>query len=239
MILLGELALLMLFSLWGRYPGWKRCLGSIFLAVTVAFVSYLYVPTFFSSAQKSPEVAFKTYLKQDVTSVVTVSNRSNRARWGNTVALFSVGWENPVFGVGRGFAHPYIVDHIPAFAANDREIKMWKRLLKEKGFMESGVPFLNTFGRMICEYGVLGLILFVVPFGVIGLRFLRNSKVVLRDFGNVCVLIALGGQVACLFSNTIFYTYPLCLSVVLLLMGRTLRERVAVHSGDNDFGESI
>ncbi len=209
-------------------------MGSIFLAVAVAFVSYLYVPTFFSS-QKSPEKAFETYLDQDVTSVATVSKRSNMARMGNTVALFSVGLENPVFGVGCRFESPYVADHFPEFAKDSGEVKRWIAMLWREGFLKSGIPSFNMFGIIMCRYGIPGLLLFCVPLGIIGGYFLRRSRIILGDFGNVCVLVALGGQVACLLSNTIFYTYPLAVSMALLLMRRVLRGRSVANLGDEDF----
>lgn len=138
--------------------------------------------------------------------------------------------------MGAGFTDPYVADHFPEFTSDNQEVQRWTAMLHEEGFIKSPIPKLNMLGTIICQYGILGLFLFLVPLGMVGVSFLKNSKTLLGDFGMVCVLVALGGQAACLFSNDIFYTYPLALSVALLLMGRILKERVAIHLGDKDFG---
>ena len=241
-IFLGEIGLLALFSVWGRYPGWRKCLLGVFMSSVLAFSAYLYVPVIISWGEPtkvSAKTTVETYWKEDVASAVKVSKRSNSARLGNAIALFSVGIEHPIFGVGAGFTDPYMADRFPKFTSDNQEVQRWIAMLREEGFLKSPIPKLNMLGIMICRYGIPGLLLFLVPLGMVGVFFLKNSKKLLGDFGVVCILIALGGQVACLFSNIIFYTYPLALSAALLLMGRILKERVAVHSGDNDFGESI
>ncbi len=258
LIFVGELLLLIIFSLWGRYSDWGKALGTVLLATALSFGAYLYVPTLISSAklvmqtmqsyqnQEAGPVAGKPrqsnkaqqkkaaashtsqalerYVKQDLGSVIDVSKRSNTARLGNTVALFTIGMKNPIFGVGAGFASPYVADNIPSFAQNDKEIKHWVSMLHEQGFLESPIPLLNMFGVVICNYGIPGLLLFLAPLGMIGFCFFKNSRKFLKSGGAVCVLTALGGQVACLFSNTMFYTYPLVLAIALLLMQQILKE---------------
>ncbi len=220
---LGELLFLLILSLWGCYPGWRKAVGTIFLATALSFGAYLFVPALVYPG-KSAGQAFELYLKQDLGSMTDMSKRSNTARLGNTVALFTIGVKNPVFGVGEGFVSPYIVDNIPSFAQNDEEIKHWGSMLREQGFLESPLPILNMFGFMICAYGILGLLLFLAPLGMIGFCFLKERRKILRSGGMICVLTALSGQVACFFSNVMFYTYPLALAATLLLMRRMVKE---------------
>ncbi len=212
------------------------------MSSVLVFTVYLYVPVMISwggLAKVSAKTTVETYWKEDVASAVKVSKRSNLARLGNTIAFFSVGVEHPLFGVGAGFTDPYVADRFLGFTSDNREVQRWIAMLHEEGFIKSPIPKLNMLGTNICQYGILGLFLFLVPLGMVGASFFKNSKTLLGDFGMVCVLAALGGQAACLFSNIIFYTYPLALSAVLLLMGRILKKRVAIHLGDDDFGESI
>lgn len=259
LIFLGELALLVAFSLWGRYPSWGKALGIVLLTSSLSFGTYLYVPTLISSvrsvtqvssahpkkdagagkdkqkksniaqqkkkavAPKSAAQALNAY-KQDVGSLTDVSKRSNTARLGNTVAVFTVGLKNPILGVGKGFESSYMVDNFPDFAKSNGEVKLWISTMRNKGFVDGGLPLLNMFGAVICGYGIPGLLLFLTPLGMIGFHFLKNRRKLLQSGGMVCMLIALGGQVACLFSNSMFYTYPLALAATLLLMRQILKE---------------
>ncbi len=252
-IFLGELVLLAFLSLWGRYPSWGKSLLGIFGTAVLAFAFYISVPTVLSSMKPTAKVATQvveknkptknaapktvqkpdgqsvaqaaqTYVKRDVASVIGVSNRSNTARFGNTVALFSVGLEHPVFGTGMGFESPYMAKTIPAFAKKNGEIKLWISQMNEKGFIKSGFPMVNMYGAIMCRFGILGLLLFLVPIGWSGWYFLKNRKKLLKDGGMVCALVALAGQVICLLSHEMFYTYPLALAMTFLLMRRVAEE---------------
>lgn len=48
-----------------------------------------------STSALQPVAAFEKYVSEDVASVGKKSQRSNMARWGNTVALFNVGVDHP------------------------------------------------------------------------------------------------------------------------------------------------
>ncbi len=260
-IFLGELVLLALLSLWGRYPSWGKSLLGIFGTAVLAFAFYISVPVVLSSMKPTTKVATQAveknkptknaapkltqkpepktvqkpvgqsvvqaaqnYVKKDVASVIGLSKRSNTARLGNTVALFTIGMQNPVFGVGAGFESPYIADNIPAFAQNNQEIKRWISMLREEGYLDSPIPMFNMFGAVMCRYGIPGLLLFLIPLGMEFFYFLRKREMFLHSGGMICVLIALSGQVMSLLSNTIFYTYPLSLAITWLLMQRMAEE---------------
>lgn len=226
-IYLGELLLLIFLSLFGRYPAWGKRLVQVFIVTGLAFSIYLILPTALSAIQGErstnalqPVAAFEKYVSEDVASVGKKSQRSNMARWGNTVALFNVGVDHPLIGVGTGFVSPYMTDHIPDFARDDGEINLWKAKLGEKGFMKSGYPILNTFGGMVAFYGIIGLFLFAWPIIYAGIKILKGDRCMLRCFGHICVIVALAGQIVCLNSNNFFYTYPLILGTTLLLLSQ-------------------
>ena len=179
-----------------------------------------------------PVAALEKYVSEDVASVGKMSQRSNMARWGNTIALFKVGIDHPVLGVGTGFLNPYMADHIPDFARDDGEINLWKAKMGEKGFIKSGYPILNTFGGMAAFYGIIGLFLFAWPIVYTGIKILKGHRCMLRCFGHICVIVALAGQIVCLISNNFFYTYPLILGTTLLLcFQRDTREKPASDRG--------
>lgn len=238
-IYLGELLLLIFLFLLGRYPDWGKRLVQVFIVTGLAFSIYLVLPMALSAIQGErstsalqPVAAFEKYVSEDVASVWKKSQRSNMARLGNTVALFNVGVDHPLVGVGTGFVSPYMTDHIPDFAREDGEINLWKAKLGEKGFMKSGYPILNTFGRMVAFYGIIGLFLFAWPIIYAGIKILKGYRCMLRCFGHICVIVALAGQIVCLNSNYFFYTYPLILGTTLLLcFQRDTKEKLASDRG--------
>ena len=273
-VFLGELALLVGFSLWGRYRSWGRSLAVVFGSVILAFCFYVSMPILLHAVMQKGQVtsqvvqkpsekaaqkstgkpaqkpttkpaqnpqgktaqkstgkavsqAVQSYVKKDVASVVGLSSRSNAARIGNTVAVFTIGLKNPFFGVGMGFTSPYIADNFPAFAKNNKEVKRWVSMQRKEGFLDSSIPIFNMFGAVMCRYGIPGLLLFLMPLGMEAFYFLRNRRSLLQSGGMVCVLTALGGQVACLLSNTMFYTYPLILAATWFLMRQIVEESVS------------
>ena len=127
---LGELIMLAILSAWGRYQDWIDSLVKVFAVTVITLGVYLSAPLAISymggrddTADMSMATEFEKYFSEDVLSVASVSKRSNLARIGNTVAVFHVGVEHPVFGIGTGFGSPYIADHIPVFAQDDQDRK--------------------------------------------------------------------------------------------------------------------
>lgn len=224
---LGELIMLAILSAWGRYQDWIDSLVKVFVVTVITLGVYLSAPLAISymggrddTADMSMATEFEKYFSEDVLSVASASKRSNLARIGNTVAVFHVGVEHPVFGIGTGFGSPYIADHIPVFAQDDQEICHWVALLRDKGFLASPIPMFNMFGTMLMWYGICGLLLFLMPLLFIMKTVLTQAKKMLHQYGLVCVLVSLGGSIACLLSNYFFYTYPLVLGTTLLLFSQ-------------------
>ncbi len=222
-IFLSEILLFLLFTFLGKYPNWRKTATRILGVTILSFLLYLSLPIVLASISgsanhQSLHTAFTDYVDKDVVSVGSVSKRSNMARWGDTVALFNVGIEHPIFGVGTGLESPYIADNIPAFAQDDREINQWLSMLRKDGWLKSSIPPLNEFGAVFARYGLVGLILFLLPLFGIGVLFFKYRNKLLRDFGLICALVMLAGQVACLFSNSFFLTYPLALTLVIILI---------------------
>lgn len=224
---LGELIMLAILSAWGRYQDWIDSLVKVFAVTVITLGVNLSAPLAISymggrddTADMSMATEFEKYFSEDVLSAASVSKRSNLARIGNTVAVFHVGVEHPVFGIGTGFGSPYIADHIPVFAQDDQEICYWVALLRDKGFLASPIPMFNMFGTMLMCYGICGLLLFLMPLLFIMKTVLTQAKKMLHQYGLVCVLVSLGGSIACLLSNYFFYTYPLVLGTTLLLFSQ-------------------
>lgn len=222
-IFLSEILLFLILSLWGRYRFWKKSIISILAVTSLAFLLYLSLPIGLSSLGESADSpnlqgAFTEYVDKDVMSIGSVSKRSNMARWGNTVALLTIGLKHLLFGVGTGLESPYIAENIPTFAKDDPEINHWVSMLHEKGWLQSSIPVLNEFGAAFSRYGLLGLWLFVLPIAGIVYIFFKYHNIILSKSGLICSLVVFAGQVACLLSNSFFYTYPLSISLAYILI---------------------
>lgn len=136
-ILFGELVILVILTLWGRYPEWGKRLIEILASTFCAFCLFLAVPGIVASLSKNSNVEANSvnenvynYFKEDLFSAGTVSQRSNLARIGNTVALIRTGTQNPLFGIGTGLESPFIADNMPDFAQESGEVQHWISMLR-------------------------------------------------------------------------------------------------------------
>lgn len=230
-IYIGELLILSLLGVFVCYPQWKKYTLTILLMSCVMLgVNLLGNNTvrpvydwavqqlgyFVSSDMKKQEMenlsAF-SYIKDNVISVVGRNNRSNTARYGNTVAMLNVGVEHPLFGVGYGYESNYMKYKFPSWAQTHPEVKNWTYLLDKLGPLKSGYPLLNQYAATFMRSGFIGVILFLIaPVYVLYRLYRRRS--LLQDFRIICLLVIIAGQMACMMSNTVFITYFISLSLL-------------------------
>lgn len=224
-ILLGELVILVILTLWGRYPEWGKKLTKILASTFCAFCLFFAVPIIVASFHEISSVENSSvnedvynYFQEDLFSAGTVSQRSNLARIGNTVALINTGIQNPVFGIGTGLESVFIAENMPDFAQESGEVQHWISMLREEGFLQSGIPVFNTLAAVFACYGLMGLFLFVVPLFWVAVNALRWRKTIFHDYGAVCILVIFVGQCATLLSNWFLLTYPLALAMAIYLV---------------------
>lgn len=206
LVYLGEISIISIFSVIFRYRDWKKIVLTIGM-VTVGAFSIFFVGTSFSSSNQTSETIVMKYLDENIASVTEKDTRSNTARFGNSVALFRMGMNHPVTGVGMSLHSPYMKQYIPEFAKNDPEIKNWINDMNNKTFMESGIPVMNEYAAVLAWEGILGLFLFIIPPIVVITKLISGEK----NFISICYLSIIMGELACLFSAEMFLTYPLAL----------------------------
>ncbi|WP_418475309.1 O-antigen ligase family protein [Dialister hominis] len=153
----------------------------------------------------------QNYLDSNVFSVADKDKRSNEARFGTTIAMATVGIQHPVFGVGQGYVDRYMVNTYPDFAKDNGEVKRWISDVTHLEFGDASFPVVNAFSNVLAEYGIPGLIIFCAPLFYLFGQLILKRKEFSDSFEAVCLAVALAGQVACLFSQWFFYTYPLVL----------------------------
>lgn len=226
-VLLGEIGLLLLLSVYGKYKCWISHITAIIILTMFSFFIFLSAPitvSFFSESEIDSSMSVESmayhYYKNDVSSIGIENTRSNIARWGNMIATFNVGMSHPILGVGAGLQHMYIADNIPAFAQCDNEINFWVRRLREKGFMETGFPNLNSYLTIMACFGIPGLFMYLLPILYLVITIYKIKKYIFKDFGFICATIAFCGQIACLLSNHFMYTYPIVLATIVSLLSK-------------------
>lgn len=166
---------------------------------------------------KSP-VSAKDYVNKNITSLASINARSNAARWGNTIARIKVGLQHPIFGVGYHYESKYMIKEFPPFALKSLEAKGWIKEIKNDKLFEVSIPVSNQYSEILSDFGIPGLILFMVP--IFYVLYLLYKVVRVKKYDNrlVYVFVAFMGQVACMLSNHFFMTYPLILALIVCLL---------------------
>lgn len=239
-VYLGELALLIIVSVALFNKNYLKFAGRVLLAGVLSYGLYIggstYVPVWVNhftnqnitvpaktdkvskpkSSRTIPSIdkAANKYVQENVTSVVG-NKRSNVARYGNSVARIKVGLDYPVFGVGYGYPDMYMKDRFPDFARDNQEIQNWTKQITEKGFFKASYPSVNEYAQAFAISGIVGLLLFMAPGIYMGIKLLRNLKLL---YNPVILILAVAscGQLADLLSSVFLLTYPMSLSLLYL-----------------------
>ena len=148
-----------------------------------------------------------------MTSVVG-NKRSNNARWANNFATIKVGLQHPIFGVGYGLKDAYVDSNLPEWSYNNIEVRNWSRYMHINGVLKSGFPTLTKFTGLFAEFGIIGILLYVLP--IVYVLFKIFKQVSLYDNINlICILISFLGSLAAMFSNTEFLSFYILFGLLL------------------------
>jgi hypothetical protein len=161
--------------------------------------------------QKNKET-ITNYVENNIISAVKKNTRSNKNRMSNIIAMFKVGLEQPILGVGKGLKDAYIINNIPSIAEENIEFALWTEKFKENG-LKSPFPSLNQYVCVFAENGIIGVIIFIFPVIYIFYKVLSNRKK-LDDFYFVVAFIAFIGQLFAMMSDIYFITYPISLGLI-------------------------
>lgn len=160
-LLLGEVALLFLFTITGFLKS-KSFLISLILCIALAFGTSL---AFFNYGinQESQRVTAFGYMEDNIGSLAGMDNRSNRSRYSIMMADLRIGLTRPILGVGPSLRNAYIPDYLPDKEHLSDETKEWIKNQKENGILKSGFPELGEYTSRFAETGILGLFIFMLP----------------------------------------------------------------------------
>ena len=210
-IFIGEYTLLALSTLLCRSKKAILLLCAVSLSATIAFSL-----TLVDWKSGNEVVTAEKYISQNVTSVAKTGERSNSARFGNVRATFEIGKAHILTGVGKGMKSAYMPDYMDSISAQNGEIKLWTRYMREQGVLKSGFPNLNHYIEIFAESGIFGLFLFLMPICYVVYRFVKLK--LYQDILSCISFIAFAGQLAAMCSNKYYITYPLALGLCLCVV---------------------
>ena len=147
-------------------------------------------------------VTAEKYLEQNVSSITNVNARSNSARLANLIANLEVIKQYPFFGVGTGLKDAYIDSNLPEFSYSNYEVLNWSRYMYNEGVLKSGFPALNKYVDIAVQNGLIGLILYFLPFLYICKKLLKHRVVIVRDNDAICLIIAMVALLGAMMSNS-------------------------------------
>ena len=165
------------------------------------------------------QAATDDLLKRSVPFVDKASFGSDMSRLNSTKAYFLTGLQHPIFGVGRGLSNAYAdVNYWEEDVWRDNK---WSLFIRQKGVLRSPVPVLNHWSNEMAQFGIVGLVLFLLPvyyiFHTLRKLFPKGITVAIA-----CAAITYFGSNVALLSYSALSSYYFMTGIVLvLLQGKT------------------
>lgn len=116
------------------------------------------------------------YLADNLGSLSSSTQRSNKSRYSILKANIAIGEDYPILGVGKGLRNAYIPDYLPEEALSGNEIQRWVYDQKVKGIMKSGFPALGEYSTRFAETGMLGLLIYLLPSFYLFIQLIKRMK---------------------------------------------------------------
>lgn len=138
-------------------------------------------------------VSAMNYLESNVTSVVG-DKRSNSTRKINMLATGKTWLDHPIMGVGVDLHSEYVGEKFLPSDMGNKEAINWIKDMNKEGPIKSGVPNINHILNILVEQGLIGVILFFIPFGIVLMRCINNLCLI-NDAEFTSLLISLAGSV--------------------------------------------
>lgn len=175
-------------------------------------------------AAKSKEATFdlEATLHSFVIRIIPFTDKksegSDTERANSTIAYFLTGLQHPVYGVGKGLTNAYADGN---FMKEDVwRNNRWSRYIRQKGVLQSPIPVLNHWSQETAQFGVVGLLIFLLP----AVYICRSLATVFRNGMNLemaCAVIAyIASNIAMLSSEAAFLTYYIFTGMLLIMLQR-------------------
>lgn len=166
--------------------------------------------------QQNTSITVESYLSDNVGSLTQENARSNGARYALIRSNLKTGMEHPLFGVGSQLTSSYTVRNFNEYDMRSKEVQLWVRSFNEQGVLKYNLDAMNEYVSKFAQYGIIGLLTFLLPLFFILLQLLRKLKRATGDeqLDTLAVTLSLiGSAVAgCNGSLTLLYAYWIILA---------------------------
>ncbi|HJI09563.1 MAG TPA: O-antigen ligase family protein [Phascolarctobacterium faecium] len=222
-MLLGMMVLLIILLLISKKMDLLIKTGTIFCVLVLAFVCSVKFIDYTRNARnddKQTKIIAAEIINNNLISLTEKNKRSNGARYALIKSNLRIVSEYPIFGVGKGLASAYIVNHFTEKEKRNREVSMWVSYQKKYGSLSSKYSINSAFNEYItimAQTGILGLSIFIFPFIwlVVNLFDLYKKQEYERQLDVLLILFALISLLASGINTsiTVFYSSWILLGV--------------------------
>lgn len=225
MLLLGELVLLIIFTVFSNKRVVYKKSAYIILITGVAFLVSLQCISAYNMRNNSDIKNTVTKYQQDnIVGTFNEKSGSNSARFAIIKSDLRIVNDYPVLGVGSGLKSAYTEEYLLTEEKGVPEVNMWIKLQNDLGILKSGIPSICEFTKRLAENGYTGLFIYLLPFFIILNMYWKNRYKLLitnsENYNKIFLLIALIGSVAAGMSGvlTTVHSYWVALGVAYAYM---------------------
>lgn len=219
-LLLGELVLLVGFSLFNRKAMLKKAVIIVFCSLLSFIVATSFINNMFFQNKKSSNVSTVNnavvYLEDNLGSLTSIDKRSNRARFSIMITDIKIGLDHPLLGVGNSLRNAYVSDYLPEESFQSGEVRRWMAKQKEQGILKAVVPGLSEYTNRFAINGALGLMAFLFPIIILFIKLMQKiirTHEMDKKYLYIFFTISFMGMLACGLGDSLNITY--CLWILL------------------------
>lgn len=196
------LVLLLFWSIFIHRIFIKKVLSIIALSITALFISITIINGMTVDINNShvDNLHIEKYLDNNLNSLNKNDMRSNGARFGLIKASLALSKEHILLGIGPGMGTLYMVDVFERENNDNGEINMWIDTVKSKGVLSKNINAMNDYLTRLMEQGVIGSIIFIIPF-IIALYRLFCNRQNLNKSDQIKFSVIILTLLGCLISN--------------------------------------
>ena len=196
------LALLLFWSIFIHRIFIKKVFSIVAVSIIALFISISIINGMTVDINNSHvnNLHIEKYLDNNLNSLNKNDMRSNGARFGLIRASLQVTKDHIFFGVGPGLSTLYMVDVFEKEDNDNGEINMWMDTVKSNGILSKNINAMNDYLTRLMEQGVIGSVIFIVPF-IIALYRLFCNRRKLNKSDQIKFSVILLTLLGCLISN--------------------------------------
>lgn len=168
---------------------WKNFAKIIIVSILAFVVSLTFINNFINKPVAIQNVnntkietidenadSVNNYISNNLSSLASIDQRSNGARYALIKSNLRIGMDNLFFGVGKGLTGAYVSANFTEKEKQNKEVKMWVTNQKKEGVLRYGLGAMNEYVGRFAETGIIGLIAFLCPFFYILYKLFKALK---------------------------------------------------------------